>query len=176
MVPKTNALSIRPQGQLAIAWAVLLARLRRQRMKLHGASLHAQHCIVEWRGFRKKHIRCVRAESIFSLINNISPHWGLNPGPSVYKTDALPLSYRGICLCGGIKCRWHISLEPFQKISQWIDWRECSKHLLVRRTDAGGSAPAPCGWHCNPFCSRCVSNSAADGIPSDEIISDEMRP
>jgi hypothetical protein len=25
----------------------------------------------------------------------VSPHWGLNPGPSVYKTDALPLSYRG---------------------------------------------------------------------------------
>jgi hypothetical protein len=24
-----------------------------------------------------------------------SPHWGLNPGPSVYKTDSLPLSYRG---------------------------------------------------------------------------------
>ena len=24
-----------------------------------------------------------------------SPHWGLNPGPSVYKTDALPLSYKG---------------------------------------------------------------------------------
>jgi len=27
-----------------------------------------------------------------------SPHWGLNPGPSVYKTDALPLSYRGNCI------------------------------------------------------------------------------
>ena len=27
-----------------------------------------------------------------------SPHWGLNPGPSVYKTDALPLSYRGLAL------------------------------------------------------------------------------
>ena len=27
----------------------------------------------------------------------ISLHWGLNPGPSVYKTDALPLSYRGRC-------------------------------------------------------------------------------
>ena len=26
-----------------------------------------------------------------------SPHWGLNPGPSVYKTDALSLSYRGRC-------------------------------------------------------------------------------
>ena len=24
-----------------------------------------------------------------------SPHWGLSPGPSVYRTDALPLSYRG---------------------------------------------------------------------------------
>ena len=24
-----------------------------------------------------------------------SPHSGLNPGPSVYRTDALPLSYRG---------------------------------------------------------------------------------
>ena len=29
--------------------------------------------------------------------HNKSPHWGLNPGPSVYKTDALPLSYRGEC-------------------------------------------------------------------------------
>ncbi len=27
---------------------------------------------------------------------SFSLHWGLNPGPSVYKTDALPLSYRGI--------------------------------------------------------------------------------
>ena len=29
---------------------------------------------------------------------HLAPHWGLNPGPSVYKTDALPLSYRGL-LC-----------------------------------------------------------------------------
>ena len=28
-----------------------------------------------------------------SLGNSL--HWGLSPGPSVYKTDALPLSYRG---------------------------------------------------------------------------------
>ena len=32
-------------------------------------------------------------KSVWRLWN--SPHWGLNPGPSVYKTDALPLSYRG---------------------------------------------------------------------------------
>ena len=25
-----------------------------------------------------------------------SLHWGLNPGPSVYRTDALPLSYKGL--------------------------------------------------------------------------------
>ena len=25
-----------------------------------------------------------------------SPHWGLNPGPSVYKTDTLPLSHKGL--------------------------------------------------------------------------------
>ena len=33
--------------------------------------------------------------SLGSWPKGISPHWGLNPGPSVYKTDALPLSYRG---------------------------------------------------------------------------------
>ena len=35
-----------------------------------------------------------------------SLHWGLSPGPSVYRTDALPLSYRGIyrtCCCCKIK-------------------------------------------------------------------------
>ena len=34
-----------------------------------------------------------------SLLINESLHWGLNPGPSVYKTDALPLSYRGHVTC-----------------------------------------------------------------------------
>ena len=29
------------------------------------------------------------------LVQNNSPLWGLNPGPSVYKTDARPLSYKG---------------------------------------------------------------------------------
>jgi hypothetical protein len=30
-----------------------------------------------------------------TIVSDTSPHWGLNPGPSVYRTDALPLSYRG---------------------------------------------------------------------------------
>jgi hypothetical protein len=40
-----------------------------------------------------------------------SPHWGLNPGPSVYKTDALPLSYRGVAFRrrGGIE-PLHVSM------------------------------------------------------------------
>ena len=37
------------------------------------------------------HMRCCE----FGTSTIMSPHWGLNPGPSVYKTDALPLSYRG---------------------------------------------------------------------------------
>ena len=32
---------------------------------------------------------CIIADAIKSL------HWGLNPGPLVYRTDALPLSYKG---------------------------------------------------------------------------------
>ena len=40
-------------------------------------------------------LREVRCRIEFGGLNEISPRWGLNPGPSVYKTDALPLSYRG---------------------------------------------------------------------------------
>ena len=38
-----------------------------------------------------------------------SLHWGLNPGPSVYKTDALPLSYGGTetCIDRNAICRKH---------------------------------------------------------------------
>ena len=40
--------------------------------------------------------RLFPAQGLNLYVNCIrSPHWGLNPGPSVYKTDALPLSYRG---------------------------------------------------------------------------------
>ena len=30
-------------------------------------------------------------------VKHVSLHWGLNPGPSACKPDALPLRYRGIC-------------------------------------------------------------------------------
>ena len=45
------------------------------------------------------------------LMQTNSPHWGLNPGPSVYKTDALPLSYRGVAFRrrGGIE-PLHVSM------------------------------------------------------------------
>ena len=36
-----------------------------------------------------------RTGSACSGLPTGSLHWGLSPGPSVYKTDALPLSYRG---------------------------------------------------------------------------------
>ena len=39
--------------------------------------------------------QCIRGKMVG--VKHMSLHWGLNPGPSVYKNDALPLSYRGIC-------------------------------------------------------------------------------
>jgi hypothetical protein len=45
-----------------------------------------------------------------ALVRN-SPHWGLNPGPSVYKTDALPLSYRGVAFhCRAACCAFRASM------------------------------------------------------------------
>ena len=41
---------------------------------------------------------------------SISLHWGLNPGPSVYRTDALPLSYRG----SGRIAEKHVDTEKAQ--------------------------------------------------------------
>ena len=40
-----------------------------------------------------------------------SLRWGLNPGPAVYKTDALPLSYRGTVFIPRVKNRGHAALE-----------------------------------------------------------------
>ena len=40
-----------------------------------------------------------------------SLHWGLSPGPSVYRTDALPLSYRGL---QGSADRWALRAPPYR--------------------------------------------------------------
>ena len=99
---------------------------------------------------------------ILSLINAISPHWGLNPGPSVYKTDALPLSYRGICLCGGNKYNGYIIVDWWKNsdgstcangLNSCKEWRYCKFRSCVARLV----------W-------QSVCNSAAVGIPSDGSI------
>ena len=48
------------------------------------------------RSIRPLRIECLGQDGR-SYVPSKSLHWGLNPGPSVYKTDALPLSYKG---CG----------------------------------------------------------------------------
>ena len=58
-----------------------------------------------------------------------SPHWGLNPGPSVYRTDALPLSYRGCC--GRSNCQSSWQLTALQ-LNQWPAWD--SPYLINQRT------------------------------------------
>jgi hypothetical protein len=47
-----------------------------------------------------------------------SLHWGLSPGPSVYKTDALPLSYRG--LTGVIYITLHTDTTDISSITHII--------------------------------------------------------
>ena len=99
---------------------------------------------------------------ILSLINAISPHWGLNPGPSVYKTDALPLSYRGICLCGGNKYHRHIIVDWWKNsdvstcvngLNTFEEMRYCNFRSCVVRL----------AW-------QRAGNSAALGTPSEDFI------
>ena len=111
-------------------------------------------CEAEWRklkhtkllyeavGFAVENAFALHAK-IFSLTNAISPHWGLNPGPSVYKTDALPLSYRGICLCGGNKYNRHIIVDWWKN----SDGSTCAMvSTVVRDGDTASSAPASRDW------------------------------
>ena len=60
-----------------------------------------------------------------------SPHWGLNPGPSVYKTDALPLSYRG---SGNLQARSHGHNTHTQPLS----YRNAHTGNRARVTSMGG--------------------------------------
>ena len=67
------------------------------------------------------------------VLDRNSPHWGLKPGPSVYRTDALPLSYRG---SGRIRVSQNLGFEGI-----WVAGKVCH----CRR-------PCPC---CR--CSQCWS-------------------
>ena len=73
------------------AWTCSMPRALRpvpplcQRRQRHQCTLGCQDAVTM--GYRACH--CPRGTKQRSL------HWGLSPGPSVYRTDALPLSYRG---------------------------------------------------------------------------------
>ena len=53
--------------------------------------------------------------------NQKSPHWGSNPGPLVYKTSALPLSYRGSHNCKHLQpknfAKTRKNPYPYEKIN-----------------------------------------------------------
>ena len=62
-----------------------------------------------------------------------SPHWGLSPGPSVYKTDALPLSYRGhgiFCVLNPTICQGRPRAHPLPRASR-VPWKT-TKFLKAR--------------------------------------------
>ena len=73
-----------------------------------------------------------------------SLHWGLNPGPSVYKTDALPLSYRGIsitflmvvfkllamkCLAEQIVCSAGLHILMHRAAGRWCSFLRIWMHV-----------------------------------------------
>ena len=66
--------------------------------------------------------RVCQAKAILRLH---SLHWGLNPGPSVYKTDALPLSYRGSVLCAAA-CPGGIPRSLPSSAAQHLAWDRVS--------------------------------------------------
>ena len=76
----------------------------------------------------------------------ISPHWGLNPGPSVYKTDALPLSYRGSALlaCMDHRLGRKAALSPKNK-ELWVDCSWPEGQGAVEFADAPDTIGTPCG-------------------------------
>ena len=106
---------------------------------------------------------CVK---ILSLKHNISPHWGLNPGPSVYRTDALPLSYRGICLCGGNKYHRHVSVDSF-RIGGEAMFDGAAKEQEMLRGRRGAPSGGEAQWpfqplnHASraPFIRKCSENA-----------------
>ena len=72
-----------------------------------------------------------------------SLHWGLNPGPSVYKTDALPLSYRGIKVCSEVRSNVVPCVSPKHGtfVLKHLPSRQTPLHMGTHKQPAG---PATC--------------------------------
>jgi hypothetical protein len=79
-----------------------------------------------------------------SLPQQYSPHWRLNPGPSVYRTDALPLSYRGT---GTIDTGTMTEMLHYRRIFTSRRRRPCSSRAVSNRGNHTSSATwaACCG-------------------------------
>ena len=90
------------------------------------------------------------------IFSTISPHWGLNPGHSVYKTDALPLSYRDHVLCAA---------------------SVCITNLLGGCSGRGGRAEQ--GWSIqfgfgSGWCSALALFAVGEGNPNEEPVADTL--
>ena len=77
------------------------------------------------------------ATSICALhrVQQTSLHWGLNPGPSVYKTDALPLSYRGCNKKTTFSTIHHFTIFVYESTLMWnciglVPMTNHSRHCL----------------------------------------------
>jgi hypothetical protein len=92
-----------------------------------------------------------------ALVRN-SPHWGLNPGPSVYKTDALPLSYRGVAFhCRAVCCafRGSMSASPERR-----NRTPACLHAPGVEVPSGHQPDSPRLWssrsHAESYCVSCI--------------------
>ena len=68
-----------------------------------------------------------------------SPHWGLNPGPSAYKTDVLLLSYRGRC-----RCRRRVAESTAAASAARTGWA----HGRAECGETRGQGANPSTWAC----------------------------
>ena len=79
------------------------------------------------------------------MLVNSSLHWGLSPGPSVYKTDALPLSYRG---CAAWRLMSDIGRHP-RRLMRGIGCHPGRVFGMLGRRQGGVAAGLPPGVGCH---------------------------
>ena len=112
---------------------------------------------------KKKQVRCVphfcltrhvaRGSGQTLGIAGESLHWGLNPGPSVYKTNALPLSYRGH--------ETKVNRDRYKLVScEACQWRIGTRRVWVYRPNAPEGMPTPCSQDCLQMRRACPCNAS----------------